>query len=152
MKGVLLLSVLLISSFNLWSQNDNPAYNKALADSLGADENGMKIYYLVILKTGPNITENQESRNRLFKGHMENINRLVKMNKLVVAGPFEDNDKSYRGLFILTCNSPEEAKDLLDTDPAIKAKIFDTEIYKWYGSAALPLYLQFTDNLEKKKN
>lgn len=151
MKRVLLLYIILISSLNLWSQSHNPAYNKTLADSLGADDNGMKIYFLVILKTGPNVTESPESRSKLFKGHMENINKLVKMHKLIVAGPFEENDKTYRGLFILACSSAQEAEELLETDPTIKAKIFETEIYKWYGSAALPLYLKFADKIEKKK-
>jgi len=31
-----------------------------------------------------------------FKGHMENIHHLVNEGKLIVAGPFEKNDKNYR--------------------------------------------------------
>jgi hypothetical protein len=31
----------------------------------------------------------------------------------------------------------EEAKNLVATDPAVKAGIFDMELHPWYGSAAL---------------
>ena len=77
---------------------------------------------------------------------------LVKENKLIVAGPFEKNEEDFRGLFILDVNSLEEAKVLLETDPAIKAELLKPEMFLWYGSAALPMYLQFADKLKKNKN
>jgi hypothetical protein len=46
----------------------------------------------------------------------------------------------------------EEAKVLLETDPAIKAELLKPEMFLWYGSAALPMYLQFADKLKKNKN
>ncbi len=73
---------------------------------------------------------------------MDNINRLANMNKLVVAGPMEKNDHNYRGIFILNVKTTEEAKELLDTDPTIKNHIFEVELYEWYGSAALPMYIE----------
>jgi len=45
----------------------------------------------------------------------------------------------------------EEANALLQLDPAIKAKVFDTELFKWYGSAALPEYLKAHSKIEKKR-
>ncbi len=129
-----------------------PAYNKALADSLGADQYGMKMYTLVILKTGPADAKIKDKvvRDSLFAGHMANIGRLVKEGKLFVAGPFGKNDKKYRGLFILNANTTEEAKKLLDTDPTIKANIFDVEMIPWYGSAALPMYLPYSEVISKQ--
>jgi uncharacterized protein YciI len=105
----------------------------------------------VILKTGAKQVKDKDSLNILFKGHMNNINRLVDIKKLVVAGPFEKNENSYRSLFILNVNTKEEALDLLRTDPAIAAGIFDTEIFKWYGSAALSEYLKYCDLITQKK-
>ncbi|TAF63794.1 MAG: hypothetical protein EAZ55_13085 [Cytophagales bacterium] len=132
--------------------NSNPNYEKALADSLGGDDYGMKIYFFVILKTGTNKTTDKELISESFRGHMENINRLAKKRKIIVAGPFEKNENGYRGIFILNnIKSIEEAKDLLQTDPAIKNGLLDYEIFTWYGSAALPEYLQFADKIWKKK-
>jgi uncharacterized protein len=43
---------------------------------------------------------------------MDNISRLARLNKLVVAGPMEKNDHNYRGIFILNVKTPEEAREL----------------------------------------
>ncbi len=130
--------------------NYNPNYDKVLAEKLGGDEYGMKSYFFVILKTGNNKTDDKNLISESFRGHMDNINRLVKENKLIVAGPFGKNDKNYRGLFILNnIKTMEEAKDLLQTDPAIKIGLLDFEIFTWYGSAALPEYLPFSEKIWK---
>jgi len=133
------------------AQQANPKYDKKLADSLNADAYGMKMYYLVILKTGANTTENKTTTDSLFKGHMQNIGQLVKQGKLVVAGPMKKNDKNYRGIFILNSANMEEARALLNTDPAIRHKLLDVEIYGWYGSAALPMYLPYHEKVEKNQ-
>jgi uncharacterized protein YciI len=112
----------------------------------------MKRYVLVILKTGPaNITD-KKITDSLFRGHMENIGVLARAGKLAVAGPMQKNEKSYRGIFILNTTSLEEAKAMLDKDLAIKAGIFDVELYNWYGSAALPMYLPYHEKIERKKH
>ncbi len=86
-----------------------------------------------------------------MKGHMENINKLAKNGKLIVAGPMEKNQNDFSGIFILDAKTKEEAESLVLTDPSIKAGIFDVELYKWYGSAALPLYLKSHDKVTKVK-
>ena len=136
-------------SMKVIAQNSNPNYNKALADSLGADDYGMKMYVLVMLKTCPsNITEKAKT-DSLFAGHMRNINRLVDMGKLVVAGPLRKNDKNYRGIFILNVTTFEEAKKLMEADPAISSGMLDTELFHWYGSAALKMYLPYSEKVGK---
>jgi len=83
---------------------------------------------------------------------MNNINRLVEEGKLIVAGPLEKNENNYRGIFVLNnIESIDEAKKLLQTDPAIKNGLLDYEIFSWYGSAALPEYLPFSDKIWKSK-
>lgn len=130
----------------------NPNYDAALAKELAADDFGMKSYIFVILKTGTAQIADKKLISEHFRGHMENINRLVEQKKLVVAGPFGKNDKQYRGLFILTnITNQEEAKALLQTDPAIKAGLLDVELYDWYGSAALSEYLKSSDKVWKRK-
>jgi uncharacterized protein YciI len=133
------------------SQSVNPKYDKVLADSLGGDDYGMKSYILVILKTGPNKTQDKVRLDSLFKGHMDNIGRLAANGKLIVAGPIGENDKTYRGIFILNVKSFEEANALLETDPTIKEKVLEAELFKWYGSAALPTYLPNHGKIERKK-
>jgi len=81
---------------------------------------------------------------------MQNIQRLVNEGKLVIAGPLQENDKEYRGIFVLNVTTKEDAARLLETDPAIHAKLFEPEIFGWYGSAALPLYLPASKTIAKK--
>lgn len=159
MKHIFTLTLLVLTNLAFGQINSdkdtltsNPNYNKALADKLGGDDYGMKSYFLVILKTGTNTTADQELINISFRGHMDNINRLVKEGKLIVAGPLGKNENNYRGIFILNnLKSIEEAKELLQTDLAIKNGLLDYEIFNWYGSAALPEYLPFSDKVWKLK-
>lgn len=130
----------------------NPAFDAALAGRLGGDDYGMKSYFLVILKTGSNTTAEREFITNSFRGHLDNISRLVEENKLVVAGPLGKNELQYRGIFILhNIPSEEEARALMLTDPAIKNGLLDYELFSWYGSAALPEYLPASEKIWKLK-
>jgi uncharacterized protein YciI len=129
----------------------NPNYDPVLAQRLGGDDYGMKSYVLVILKTGTNMSTDKDFINTSFRGHMENINLLVKEGKMTVAGPLGKNDKTYRGIFILNVPTFEEAEILLQNDSAIKEGLLDFELYKWYGTAALPEYLDASDKIWKVK-
>ena len=50
MKSLFLISVFILFCSAGFAQSDNPKYDKALAESLGGDDYGMKMYVLVILK------------------------------------------------------------------------------------------------------
>lgn len=142
-----MLSLLLIGSIK--AQKTNPNYDAKLAERLNADDYGMKYYIFVILKTGENAPDDAKLRQESFAGHMKNISKLAEEGKLTVAGPFDKNELSYRGIFILDVNTIEEAEKLLNTDPAIKEGFLDTELIKWYGSAALPEYLDTSEKIWK---
>ncbi len=141
----------LVLCYSSFAQQNNPLYDQKLADSLGADDYGMKAYVLVILKTGPVKIENKALTDSLFRGHLNNIGRLAKEGKLVVAGPLKQNEKTYRGIFILNVKTLDEAKILLQSDPAVKEKLLEAELFQWYGSAALPMYLKDHARIEKNK-
>ena len=116
----------------------NPNYDAALAKRLGADERGMKMYVLCVLKTGPKDAEFKgKERDDIFAGHFANITRLAGEGKLAVAGPFGKNDKTYRGLYIFNVATIEEAEKLVVLDPAVKAGVFVPELTLWYATAAL---------------
>jgi uncharacterized protein YciI len=138
--AILAMSALVaVSGFaQLPDKPNNPKYDVKLAKKLGADQYGMKNYVFVILKTGPKDAEIKgKERDDIFAGHMANIGRLADSGKLVVAGPFGKNDKGFRGLFIFNVKTVDEAQNLVETDPAVKAGIFVVEITPWYGSASL---------------
>ncbi|MBK9153049.1 MAG: hypothetical protein IPM25_02315 [Chloracidobacterium sp.] len=116
----------------------DPKFDAELAKKLGANDMGMRNYVLAILKTGPNdATVKGDERTKAFRGHFENMTRLAEEGKLAVAGPFGQNDKTFRGLFILAVPTVDEAKKLAETDPAVKAGIFIVDYIPWFGSASL---------------
>ena len=129
----------------------NPNYDSKIEKKLNADDYGMKKYVLVVLKTGSNTTSDKAFIDSCFSGHMSNMTRMVDIGKLIVAGPFMKNADAFRGLFILNVETIAEANELLLTDPAIKAKLLDPVLYQWYGSAALPEYLEASDKIWKEK-
>lgn len=88
-------------------------------------------YYFVMLLKGSNRTQDSVTAAKLQDGHMTNIGRLYKEGKLKVAGPFGD-DGNWRGIFIFDCETEEEVKKLLDTDPAIAAGRLAYDIHPWY--------------------
>lgn len=149
MKKLNILFIILFGISASFAQNENPKYDAELAKKLNADDYGMKQYVFVILKTGTNTTTDKEFTSECFKSHMANINKLVDDKKLIVAGPMFKNDNNIRGIFILDVKTFEEANVLLENDKAIKEQLLVADLYNWYGSAALPQYLEDSDKIWK---
>ena len=147
-----LLLFIAIASAGVLTAADEHAFDPELAKRLGADERGMKMYVLCILKTGPQDAEIKgDERKKIFAGHFENIGRLADEGKLAVAGPFGKNDKSYRGLYIFNVPTIEEAEKLVMLDPAVKAGVFVPDLTPWYGSAAMMIVPETHKKIEKPK-
>ncbi|MES2701269.1 MAG: YciI family protein [Bacteroidota bacterium] len=124
-----LAALTLLSAFSTTAQQKDAA--KPRTFKMG--EYTMKQYYFVMLIKGPRRDEVKDTAaiNRLQEGHMANMDRMAKMGKLMTAGPFGD-DGNWRGIFILDCETEQEAKDLLATDPMIKAGRLAYEMHPWW--------------------
>jgi uncharacterized protein YciI len=155
MKGIVctcisILFFLLLTIDNNIQAQTNPDYDSVLAKKYNADDYGMKQYVLVLLKTGTaNITD-KGTLDSIFRGHMANIQRLAAENKLITAGPLSENDKNYEGIFVFNTNSLDEAREWVNTDPAIRSKELDAELYVWYGPASLPAATEMYNKVRKK--
>ena len=125
------------------------AYDSVLAKKLGADQYGMKHYVMAFLKTGPNQITDSAKRVEMQKAHLKNIIRLANEGKLIVAGPFLD-DQPVEGIFIFNVETIEEAKALTNTDPAIQSGELVMELRPWYGSAALVEITALHQKIQKK--
>ncbi len=118
------------------NQINESTFDSVLAKKYGADEYGMKRYVFAYLKKGPNREQDSIETAKIQKGHMDNIARLAKEGKLILAGPFMD-DTDVRGIFIFNVETIAEAEALINTDPAVKSGRLKMELHPWYGSAAL---------------
>ncbi|MCA0445052.1 MAG: YciI family protein [Bacteroidetes bacterium] len=97
----------------------------------------MRTYYMVFLKKGPNWTpEKTEETAKIQAGHMAHIQKMADSKKLLLAGPFMDNQE-IRGIFVFKVDTMEEAKALTDEDPAVKAGRLIMEIHPWYSAKGI---------------
>ncbi|MGD9978937.1 MAG: hypothetical protein AB7S54_13515 [Bacteroidales bacterium] len=153
MKAFCFSVILIFFAITTHAQDQTPVsdYNKTLADSLGADEYGMKWYVMVMLKSGATQIKSRDSISWLYKGHVDAINEMTNNGTLVVTGPMGKNDKNYRSFFILNTSKINVAQEMMNQNPAVKYGLFDTEYFFWYGPAALPTYRRFQPMIEAKK-
>jgi len=114
-----------------------------------ADDYGMKHYVFAILKTGSNNISDKNVLDTIFAGHMNNINKLAENGSLVLAGPFGENDKNFRGIFVFNVPTVEQAQELVKTDPAVREKVLEVELYPWYGSATLLEIMKLHNKISK---
>ena len=148
----IMIALLIVGGSKCFAQTGNgnsSHYDARLAQKLGADEYGMKNYVMVFLKEGPNKLKDSVARAALQNAHLKNILRLAAEGKLIVAGPFLDN-QDIKGIFIFNVSTIDEAKKLTETDPAVKAGTLIMELHPWYGSAALVETLAIHKTIEKK--
>jgi len=151
MKHTAILLLLFFSAACFQSAHaQSTAYDSVLAKKLNADDYGMRSYTLVILKKGTADVSDQKIHDSIFHGHMANIKKLASENKLILAGPMGDNEKNYEGIFVFNTANTDEAKQWLNTDPAIQSKALDAEVYSWYCTAALQEIPALHEKVQKK--
>ena len=125
------------------------AYDAELAKSLGGNDNGMRSYVLVILKTGPRKMPDGEARKEMFKGHFANIQRLASEKKLALAGPLDGVD-GWRGVFVIAAPDIAQAKTYVETDPVIINGEMVAEYHKFFSSAGLMMVNEVHNKIIKK--
>lgn len=148
-KIIILLCILAFSGFSQKNTEHKEKYNEELAKKLNADDYGMKKYVMAFLKAGPNRNQDSATAIKLQAAHMANIERMAQNGELVVAGPFLDKS-DLKGIYIFNVDSIEKARELTETDPAIKAGRLIMELHPWYGSAALMQVNETHKRIQKK--
>jgi len=146
-----MLSAILLAAVACTAQaqvQKTPAYDAELAKSLGGNDNGMRKYVFVVLRTGPNKVPAGQERTEMFAGHMANIQRLANERKLAYAGPLDGVDGA-RGIFIFAVESIDEAKALVATDPVIIKGEMVAEYHTHFGSAGLMMVNQVHSQISK---
>lgn len=125
-------------------------FDPALAEKYQADDYGMKTYIIAFLKKGADAGNySAEERSEIQKNHMAHIQKLSSNGKLLLAGPFID-DQDFRGIFLFDVPTLEEAKALTTADPAVQAGVLSMDLKSWYGSAALMSIPDLHTKIQKK--
>lgn len=100
-----------------------------------AEEMGMTIYYVFLLKKGPTWSPDSTSEiEKLQEDHLSNLHRLGKEGKLVLNGPLLDSFQlsgEIRGIGVLKAKSLIEAQEWIRTDPMVKVGRLIFELHAW---------------------
>jgi len=101
-----------------------------------ASEYKMTTYQVAFLKRGPNWTpQATPETKKLQEAHMAHIGAMVKTGKLILAGPFSDGGE-LRGMFVFKATA-EEAKQLAEQDPTVKAGRLVLEWHPWFSAEGI---------------
>ncbi|WP_244238804.1 YciI family protein [Corallococcus carmarthensis] len=100
-------------------------------------------HYLVLLKRAPNAAKMEpEALQKLQGEHLAHLTRMGESGKMVLAGPFdEQDDVAMRGACIYRTATKQEARQLAEQDPMVKAGRLQVEVLAWYtekGYLAFP--------------
>lgn len=94
----------------------------------------LESYQLVLLKRPARPTDHPEEKlAEIQRAHLAHLTRLGEEGKIVIAGPFSDQeDESLRGLALYRVGSLEEARRLAEADPAVQAGRLEVEAVTWW--------------------
>jgi uncharacterized protein YciI len=94
----------------------------------------MGAYPILLLTRGPAWDTNAaKDRVVLLAEHQHYVDELHRAGKLAVAGPVEGDD-SMIGIVVFHRIPLEEARHLIDGDPAVKAGVLSVEAHRWWSS------------------
>jgi uncharacterized protein YciI len=108
-----------------------------------AEEIGMTIYYVFLLKKGPAWSPDATPEIEALQAkHLANLHRLGEEGKLVINGPLLDSFQlsgEIRGIGALKARSLAEAQEWISTDPMVKVGRLVFELHAWMvGKGVLP--------------
>ena len=91
----------------------------------------MKQYWLVLLFSGSQRSQDTATAAKIQKAHINNIERLAAEGKIIMAGPMGDKG-SLRGIFIMDGKDSTEIASHIKVDSAILTGRLRFEIHPWW--------------------
>lgn len=93
----------------------------------------MQQYFLVLLKSGKNRSQDSATAAELQKQHLAHLNRMATEGYMSLAGPM-GNDGVIRGIAVYNTPTLEMADSLAKSDPMVKAGRLEVEIHPWWAA------------------
>ncbi len=133
MKKLLLFAAMFIVAGPLYAQQTEAeikqpeTFTMEWADSTIV----MQKYFVAFLKKGPDRTQSEEEAARIQEEHLAHLAKLYEQGKTSLTGPFGD-EGDIRGIVVFNTATIEEARELANQDPAVKAGRLVIEIHPWW--------------------
>lgn len=86
---------------------------------------------MVFLRKGAHRNQDSAVTAKIQHDHLANIHLLADAGKIIVAGPF-GNDEDLRGILIMNCKDSLEVVSLVNRDPAVVAGRLVFEVKPWW--------------------
>jgi uncharacterized protein YciI len=88
-----------------------------------------KTRFAIVYAPGPNWIPGKPFSEQPLMDHANYMHQLYLQGKLVLGGPFTDNSG---GLVVLDVADQNQAQQILESDPAVKAGIFIAKLHPWF--------------------
>ena len=85
-------------------------------------------YFLVSFQPGPGWRHDADVFGQPLDGHLEYIHGLYAAGLILMAGPLADGSG---GMTVVQCDSPDEAAQLMGSDPAVHDGVLVPEVREW---------------------
>lgn len=97
------------------------------------DKNQME-QYIYVLKLKKKFLDREnwtEKENETAAVHFEHLKRLTKEGTVILAGRTLNTDESQFGIVILETESREQAKEIMESDPALKRGLMTAKLFPY---------------------
>ncbi len=95
-------------------------------------------YWLLLYTRGPDRTQDDATVERLQAGHLAHLIVNHRAGRLPVFGPLTD-DSAIRGIAVIAVATREEAVEIAEADPAVRAGRLAYEIHPWFAKPGTSL-------------
>ncbi|MED1203801.1 YciI family protein [Heyndrickxia acidicola] len=90
--------------------------------------------YIYTLKLFPALLDEKnwtEREHAVVSRHFEALQKLMEQDKLILAGRTLNMDETTFGIVILQTTTEEEARNLMEQDPAVKEQVMTAELFPY---------------------
>lgn len=132
MKTVFLSIALIFSTQLIYAQDtDSTAQPETFEYVWAGEKMTMQKYFIVILKSGENRSQNQEEAMQLQQEHLEYLGDLYKKGIINLNGP-SGGEGDIRGFSVYNVATMEQALEYAENDPMVKAGRLKVEVHPWW--------------------
>ncbi|HVO74010.1 MAG TPA: YciI family protein [Ignavibacteriaceae bacterium] len=120
MKSCIFLFMLLIISFNLFAQEQDSAKSKT---------------FIYVLKLTPAYYDNNNWKDKdkeTIQVHFKRLQDMLAEGKLITAGRTDVENAKTFGIVVFEADSFEDAVNIANEDPAVKAGIMSVEVFPFH--------------------
>jgi len=129
MRKILCLLPVIISFVAIADSKSASSIATTIVDTTPTYE--MKQYWLVLLFSGSQRSQDTATAAKIQKAHINNIERLAAEGKIIMAGPMGDKT-NLRGIFIMDGKDSTEIVSHIKVDSAIVTGRLRFEIHPWW--------------------